>query len=318
MEAVTCNLCGSDDHRVIYSMPDARYSIDEWFKVVECVRCGLGFVNPRPTPLELSRYYPSSFYDYFEDDRDFHVRRYAAEAKFLKDFPSEGRKLLLDLGCANGDFPRFMKELGWEVDGVEISKYSKPISDFKVYQQEFHNIPIYEPRYDAITAWAVLEHVHNPMAYFRKAAQVLKQGGILVFLVTNFKSISSRDLFLEDVPRHLYFFTEETVKKYLAETGFDLMKTKYTNKIYSMRPVNWLRNYFYRYCKRRKMEWKDIQFTKQRPVKKAGLENPLMGRLKFLISHPFYVMDRFLMPIYEKYQIISKSYGIVIYVGRKR
>ena len=317
MAAVKCNLCGSDDYRVIYSMPDARYSTNEWFNIVECVRCGLGFINPRPTRLELPRYYPSSFYDYFEDDREFHVRRYAAEAKFLKDVTSEHRKLLLDLGCANGDFPRFMRQLGWEVEGVEISKNSKPISDFKVYQQEFHDIPIYEARYDAITAWAVLEHVRDPMAYFKKAVQVLKPGGIFVFLVTNFKSISSRGLFLEDIPRHLYFFTEETINRYLAENGFDLIKKDYSNKIYSMRPINWLRYYFYRDCKRRKMEWKDIQFTRQRLFKKKGLQSPLMVRLKFLISNPFYVMDRVLMPIYEKYQMVSKSYGIVIYVGRK-
>jgi SAM-dependent methyltransferase len=318
MEAVTCNLCGSDDYRMIYSMPDARYAIEEWFKVVECLRCGLGFVNPRPIPPEMSRYYPPSFYDYFEDDRDFHGRRYAAEANFLKDVTSTDRKLLLDLGCANGAFPRFMRQLGWEVEGVETSRQSKPISDFKVYQQEFHDIPICEPWYDAITAWAVLEHVHNPMAYFRKAAQVLKQGGIFVFLVTNFKSISSRSLFLEDVPRHLYFFTEETVKKYLAETGFDLMKAEYTNRIYSMRPVNWLRHYFYLCCKRRKMEWKDIPFAGQRLGKKAGPENTLTERTKFLISNPFYALDRFLMPIFEGYQLLLKKYGIVIYVARKR
>jgi SAM-dependent methyltransferase len=318
METVKCNLCGSDNYRVIYSMPDARYFVDEWFNVVECTNCGLAFVNPRPTSSEIARYYPSSFYDYFDHERDYHWHRYAAEAKFLPEIASNNERLLLDLGCANGDFPRFMQQLGWRVEGVEVSQNSKPIFDFKVYKEEFKEIPIDEPRYDAITAWAVLEHVHDPMSYFKKAAQVLKPGGIFIFLVTNFKSLSSRCLFLEDIPRHLYFFTEGTVRKYLGVSGFDLIKGDYSDKIYSMHPVNFLRYYFYRYIYKRRLGWTDTQFTRPHFFEKDSLKNCWMKNLKYIISSPLYVVDRLLMPIYERYQIISKTYGIVTYVARRR
>jgi SAM-dependent methyltransferase len=211
-----------------------------------------------------------------------------------------------------------MQQLGWEVEGVEISRNSKAIIDFKVYKQEFTEIPVYKPRYDAITAWAVLEHIHDPMAYFRKAAQVLKAGGIFVFLVTNFKSVSSQCLFREDVPRHLYFFTEEAVRTYLAIADFDLIKKDYSNNIYSMRPVNFLRYYFYHYFKRQRLEWRDTQFTKPRQFKKHRVQDLLIENIRYVISNPFYVVDRLLMPIYERYQIISKAYGIVTYVARRR
>ena len=231
METVNCNLCGSNNYRVIYSMPDARYFVEEWFSVVECVNCGLGFVNPRPTPSEMSKYYPASYYDYFEHERDYHFHRYAAESEFLSKGGISEQGLLLDVGCANGDFPRFMQQRGWTVEGVEVSPNSRTVTDFKVYNQNFTEIEVDEPYYDAITAWAVLEHVHNPMAYFKKAARVLKSGGIFVFLVTNFKSLSSRCLFLEDVPRHLYFFSKETIKEYLATSGLvlstQIIATKY-------------------------------------------------------------------------------------------
>ena len=317
METVRCNLCGSDNYRVIYSMPDARYFVDEWFNVVECINCGLGFVNPRPTSSEMPRYYPSSYYDYFDHERDYHWHRYAAEARFLPKVDSSNHKLLLDLGCANGNFPRFMQQLGWGVEGVEVSQNSKPIFDFEVYKEEFEEIPIDEPRYDAITAWAVLEHVHDPMAYFKKASQVLKPGGIFVFLVTNFESISSRYLFLEDIPRHLYFFTAETVRRYLAKSGFDLIRTDYSNRIYSMRPVNFLRYHIYRYFKRRRLQWRDTQFISNF-FGRTKPQNPLLGALKWSIFSPLYVVDRLLMPIYEKYQIIFGKYGIVTYVARRR
>lgn len=317
MEIVECNLCGSNNHQVIYSMPDARFFLDEWFNVVECIDCHLGFVNPRPSQSEMSKYYPPSFFDLFDQGPNDHLRRYAVEANYLQEFTSGHHKLLLDLGCANGDFPRFMRQLGWEVEGIEVSYNAKPIFDFKVYKEEFKEIPINEPRYDAITAWAVLEHVHDPMAYFKKAAQVLKPGGVFIFLVTNFKSLSSRCLFLEDVPRHLYFFTEETVRKYLSVTGFDLLKIIYDNKIYSMHPVNFLRYYYYRYVWNRKMRWNDTQFARSYFFEKGSFEKSWMKNLKHLLSNPLYVIDRLLMPIYEKYQIISKTYGIVTYVARK-
>jgi len=241
----------------------------------------------------------------------------SAEAGFLPKASSGNNKLLLDVGCANGDFPRFMQQLGWRVEGVEVSANSKAITDFKVYKQEFTEIPVYEPRYDAITAWAVLEHIHDPMAYFKKAAQVLKSGGVFVFLVTNFKSLSSRHLFCEDVPRHLYFFTEGTVRKYLGVSGFDLIKRDYSDKIYSMRPVNFLRYYFYRYIYKRRLGWIDTQFTRPHFFEKDNLRNCWIKNLRYIISSPLYVVDRLLMPIYERYQIISKAYGIATYVARR-
>lgn len=318
MERVKCNLCGSNNYRLIYSMPDTHYFVDEWFDVVECSDCGLGFVNPRPTRSEISRYYPSSFYDYFEHERDYHLLRYSVEAKFLPKIPLGSDKLLLDIGCAIGDFQRYMRKLGWRVEGVEVSNDSKIITDFKIYKQDFSEIELYETRYDAITAWAVLEHVHDPMGYFKKASQVLKSGGIFVFLVTNFKSLSSRCLFLEDVPRHLYFFTEETVKKYLEKFDFDLIKKEYSNKIYSMRPVNFLRYYIYSYFRRRGLEWRDTQFPKPDFFKGNKPKEFLLRNVKYLISNRLYIFDRLLMPIYERYQMISKTYGIVTYVAWKR
>lgn len=262
METVSCNLCGSENYQTVYSMPDAFYFKDEWFKVVECENCGLGFVNPRPTYSEMFRYYPPHYYEYFDTERDHHEHRYQIEATFVKAlFTSNDNKMLFDIGCANGDFPRHMQKLGWQVEGGEVSPHAKNITDFKVYTQEFTQTPIYEPRYDAVTAWAVLEHVHDPMSYFKKASELLKPAGVFIFLVTNFESLSSRCLFREDVPRHLYFFTEKTVSMYLSQSGFELVRTDYSDKVYAMRPVNWLRYYAYRYLKGLNLDWKELPPT---------------------------------------------------------
>ncbi|HEX8096791.1 MAG TPA: class I SAM-dependent methyltransferase, partial [Pyrinomonadaceae bacterium] len=292
MESVTCNLCGSAEHRAVYSIPDVHYFRDEWFTVVECLGCGLGFVNPRPTREEIFRHYPADFYGYFDREKNFNERRYELEARLVEAAAGAGLgKSLLDVGCANGDFPRLMLGRGWEVEGVEVSPNARAISDFKVYTEEFARIPVRGPRYDVLTAWAVLEHVHDPVSYFKKASEVLKPGGVFMFLVTNFASLSSRALFREDVPRHLYFYTEETVGRYLALSGLELVRADYGNELYEMRPVGWLRYYVYRYLLGREMKFDDIPPNRVEYLAARGLTSSLFSNLRYVFTHPFTVID---------------------------
>lgn len=316
METVACNLCGSAQQNKVYEIPDALFHPNEWFTVVECPMCGLGFVNPRPAISEIGKYYPPSFYSEFETVN--HRRRYEAEVAYLGDVRNNvTMPRLLDVGCANGDFPRFMATRGWEVEGIEISPNAVPVSDFPVYRLPFDQLAGRESRYDAVTAWAVLEHVHDPMAYFRKAAEVLRPGGLFVFLVTNFKSLSSRRLFHEDVPRHLYFFTEETVKRYAETVGLELQTADYSNHIYSMPPRDFLHYVFTRYVKRRAFTWADRPEKLAEYLAAKGLVRNWLGVARYILSHPATTLDRLLAPACERIQMWRRRSGIVVYVTRR-
>ena len=313
-------MCGSGEHSFVYEMPDSRFFREEFFKVVECKRCGLGFVNPRPTIEEIQKYYPAKYFQNLpakSHDR-YLDQRFRAEASYLNAIESRGgSKRLLDVGCANGDFPRFMAARGWEVEGVEVSETSEPIRDFRVYTEEFDKIPVHEPRYDAVTAWAVLEHVHDPMAYFQKAAEVVKKGGLFVFLVTNFQSAASRNLFCEDIPRHLYFFTRETVQQYLEKTGFVLERENNGRDVYKMAPQNWLGFMLRTRLLRGKYKFKDVPMTSKEFRAKYKLRSGLMASLKYAAYSPTMVIDRMLWPVIETAQILRRTYGISTYVARR-
>jgi SAM-dependent methyltransferase len=316
METVACNLCGSAQQIPVYEIPDAQFHPNEWFTVVECPTCGLGFVNPRPAISEIGTYYPATFYSYFETID--HRKRYEAEAAYLSDVRNGvTTPRLLDVGCANGDFPRFMAARGWEVEGVEISPNAAAISDFPVYRVPFDQLSGRESHYDAVTAWAVLEHVHDPMAYFRKAAEVLRPGGLFVFLVTNFKSLSSKRLFHEDVPRHLYFFTEETVKSYAESVGLEVQTADYSNHIYSMPPRDFLHYWFTRYVKRRAFLWADRPESLVNYLAAKGLARNWLSVAGYILSHPATVLDRLLAPVAQRIQIWRRRSGIVVYVTRR-
>ena len=297
-------------------MPDALYPSSERFDVVECEGCGLGYVNPRPSAAEMQRYYPPEYYGGFSGDAEYHQARYSRQAAYLDTVtPSDRPPRLLDIGCAHGDFPRFMKARGWDVEGVEFSTATKPIDDFKVYRGDFTQVSMAENQYDAVTAWAVMEHLHDPAAYFRKVAAVLRPGGIFVFLVTNFDSLASRSLFGEDVPRHLYFFTEGTVRRYLSSGGLRLELADHSNAIFEIPATNWL-SYFARRLTGRPFRWEDrrslVQFRRMH-----HLPSGPRSALRFFLSSPISVVDRALVPFLDRYFMWRRSYSIVTYVARK-
>jgi SAM-dependent methyltransferase len=301
-------------------MPDRRFFREESFVVVECDRCGLGFVNPRPTISEMHKYYPAVYFQKppGESNERYLRRRFTTQARYLNELGNTpSPKNLLDLGCATGDFPRFMAARGWHVEGVEISDAARQITEFQVYRQEFQNIPVDEPAYDAVTAWAVLEHVHDPMAYFRKVAKVLKSGGLFVFLVPNFASVASRHLFCEDVPRHLYFYTRETVNRYLSETGFTMVNEDNDRRIYKVAPYNWLGFTLRTRIFGRTYTFRDVPLTSKEFRRLHGLPSGIVASLRYAAYSPLSVIDRMLWPLIETAQIFRKSYGNSTFVARK-
>lgn len=63
MESVACDLCRSDESEVVIRQRDLLLEVtkDE-FTIVRCRRCGLIYLNPRPSKELLASYYPTVYY----------------------------------------------------------------------------------------------------------------------------------------------------------------------------------------------------------------------------------------------------------------
>lgn len=225
-ETVRCNLCGGRDTDALFTLRDYRLRVDdvEW-TAVRCLTCGLGYLNPRPTIEEVERYYPGS---YFEDRGD-HLRRYRRLADFV---PGHGGRLL-DVGTARGDFLVVMKERGWRVAGIEPAAEAGNPHAMEIHRDHFpEECDLPEDAYDVVTAWAVFEHLHDPKRAFEVCQRLLRPGGHLLLQVPNLRSISARWGMQEDIPRHLHFFCERTLRAYGEGTGLVLDRVVHTTDLF--------------------------------------------------------------------------------------
>jgi SAM-dependent methyltransferase len=225
-ESVACNLCGSRDARLLYRQKDYRLAVeDTLWNLVICRRCGLGYLDPRPTVDEIGRYYPTRYYDHRGDA----LPRYERQAAYVPGGP--GR--LLDVGTARGDFLAVMVRRGWETVGIERSPDTETVAGVDVHHERFpEDCSLRDGSFDVITAWAVFEHLHDPAAAFRACARLLRPGGRLVVQVPNLRSIQSRWARQEDIPRHLYFFTEDTLRGFGDAAGIPLERVTHTTDLF--------------------------------------------------------------------------------------
>lgn len=224
-EHVTCNLCRADDARLLYSLRDYRLNVDDrLWNLVQCRRCSLGYLDPRPTVEEIDAYYPEGYFAH----RGGMTRRYARQAAYIPGRAGD----LLDIGAARGDFLSVMRDRGWEVTGIEPSTAENP-HDLPIHRRRFPDEDLLDPEsFDVITAWAVFEHLHDPRAAFGRAVELLRPGGTLIVQVPNLRSINARYARLEDIPRHLYFFNEKTLRSYGANAGVKLTRLVHTTDLY--------------------------------------------------------------------------------------
>jgi SAM-dependent methyltransferase len=236
MENVPCPLCDVDDARTVFQRRDLTYLVSqEEFHVVRCRRCGLVYVNPRPTEEEIHSFYTEEFYKTDADPSQLLLEK---ERELLLKY-GYVKKLkpgkLLDIGCQKGEFMFFMKQRGWDVHGVEFSSTPPNLFGLDIRYCDLGSAGYDPSGFDLVTLWAVLEHVYGPKEMLSEVNRLLKPGGKIVLLVTNFNSIPGRFMRHDDIPRHTTLFTERTIRRMLRLTGFEPDRARFDCELFGGR-----------------------------------------------------------------------------------
>jgi 2-polyprenyl-3-methyl-5-hydroxy-6-metoxy-1,4-benzoquinol methylase len=169
------------------------------------------------------------------------IRDFRKGLSLIERYKSEGK--LLDVGCALGVFLHLARERGWEVYGVDISRYAasyaRDVLGFEVFAGELAEVQFPEKWFDVITLWDVLEHFPDPSRQLQEIRRILKDDGIIlmntpneagllrllagmIFRLSGGKiSYPVRKLYH---PFHLHYFTQQTLQALLGKNGFTLVE----------------------------------------------------------------------------------------------
>ncbi len=233
MEETPCEICGSDERRLVAWRPDLMLGGDRLFYMHECRGCGVLYQHPRPAPDAMEAFYPPEYQPYTPKlEAEGWLRRLDRRYGLRKRCHAVTRRVprgrLLDVGCATGDFLDEMRRVpGWSVVGIEpgaaAARYARLQQGLDVVEGTLNDSPFADRTFDAVTVWDVLEHVYDPRAVIRSLARLLRPGGVLVINYHNLRAIDRR-LFGRfwcgyELPRHLYLFPDQLLGSLLAEHG---------------------------------------------------------------------------------------------------
>ncbi|MHC4880238.1 MAG: class I SAM-dependent methyltransferase, partial [Planctomycetota bacterium] len=224
-------------------------------KLVVCDGCGVGSLFPMPGSRRIASFYPAEYYG-------------AAEAKFepLVEFGVclgarlrarslmhgvPGGSRVLDIGCGRGVMLKGLLDLGYEAHGVEMSAAAAAGADPRA---QIHIAPqladagFDDSSFDAVVLWHVFEHLPHPDRTLDELRRIMKPGGRLIIAVPNFASWQSRalgaDWFHLDLPRHLYHYTPDALRRLLNRYEFECSAINHFALLQN--PFGWLQSWLNR------------------------------------------------------------------------
>lgn len=239
LESVPCAICGISDEEPLFSAGDKMFSWRcEQFPAVRCRRCGLVYLNPRPSKGTRNLFYEEE-YRFRADKMELAqpLAHYQPVIEYLERMPA-GR--LLDIGTGNSPFLPVMKERGWQVYGTEIDSDLAALYRSRygidVYHGELEDAELSSDSFDAVTIMGVLEHVPDPGLLLAEAQRILKPGGVIGLWCFNRgieATLLGRYWLGFDTPRHFYSFSRATLERLLDKSGFEFSNIYY-------RPLSYL------------------------------------------------------------------------------
>jgi SAM-dependent methyltransferase len=133
---------------------------------------------------------------------------------------------VLDVGCGSGRSLAELRDLGWQVEGVDFDPEAVAAAaqrglSVRVGSLEQHRYP--PASLDAVLMSHVLEHVADPIGLLAEGRRILRPGGRLLLITPNGASLGhdrfGRDWRGLEPPRHLQVFTRGALAHAAARAG---------------------------------------------------------------------------------------------------
>ena len=243
-QRVACPLCGASDETEVLVATDLIFKRPGTYPLVRCGACGLEYVNPRPTPEALGAHYPDDYFGYSKHEdapafmrptlaamaRSISLRRIAALERVTGRIEPDWK--LLDVGCGPNRLLETVKaERGCVGTGLdfkpEMVAHVRDVLAMPIVEGTLDSAGFDDAAWDVVWMMEYIEHEPDPCKVIAEARRVIRPGGHLALELPFIEAWPARRFgrywWNLDIPRHLIFFTRETLARALDEAGFELV-----------------------------------------------------------------------------------------------
>src|SRR6266478_799468 len=170
-----CPVCGERQ--------PARFWEKGSLRLVHCSRCSMVYSEAVTEDLASGLFYQQRPF-YLSPEKlvgDYAPVRFERELRLFRRWCQAGA--VLDVGCSTGAFLHQLEKRypgNYDVLGTDVAG---PALDYaasrglSVLRENFLDLDFRAQRFDAITFWAVMEHLAAPQQFLTRAAEILKPGG---------------------------------------------------------------------------------------------------------------------------------------------
>lgn len=252
MKTYNCICCETNKADDVYSFFSDIFSGEKTkYTILQCKKCGLGYVIPQPSSEEIKTLYVEEYQLFTKDNEKSGKRRkerWHEEGKkieYIEKYKYKGK--ILEVGPGFGVFMEVAKNNGWDVFGVELNKYYynylKNDLKLNVINSTLKEADYEENFFDVINMDNVLEHMATPKEELAIGYKILKKGGVILVQVPNFDNLLYkivriyREIFRKtetEFFHHLYFFNKKSLNILMIKCGYKIISTR-TRK--SMQPI---------------------------------------------------------------------------------
>lgn len=215
------DLCPHSDVRAIRWIPRL---------IVRCRQCGVAFATQRDSlPIATERHDGNYFLankDFLFADGKPDVFSYVMpRTLFFWALGASGfrpvNRRALDVGCGIGIMVHYLRFLGYEAEGVEISQWAVEYARRELKLSGVRQGTIQDARFPTssfslVTLVHVIEHLDDPVPMLREIFRILEPGGIAYVELPS----SERDSSDYGIDDHFWFYTPQALQRLLCCIGF--------------------------------------------------------------------------------------------------
>ena len=214
------------------------YATQEMFTLMQCSSCQFIFTQDHPKEDDMGRYYDTPDYVSHSDTKKgmvnsiYHwARSFMLHQKYtmLRRESMVKKGSIMDIGCGTGYFLETMQKKGWQTQGVEVNTHAREAASKRLSQTVASSLHAIEnQRFDIISLWHVMEHLHDLPYTFGRLQELLNDEGLLVVALPNAAAHDAahyqNDWGAYDPPRHVWHFTADTFSQIAQQHGFRIEK----------------------------------------------------------------------------------------------